>query len=113
MWVGTLELDLLLGGSDLPVHSLKEKRSVVRPIVAELQRRFSVAAAEAGSLELHRRSVIGVAVVAADRAHCVDVLDGCERLVAGRPEVQVLSARTRVLSGDDLDASHMVVRDER
>jgi uncharacterized protein YlxP (DUF503 family) len=103
MWVGTLELDLLLGGSDLPVRSLKEKRSVVRPIVAELQRRFSVAAAEAGSLELHRRTVIGVAVVAADRAHCVDVLDGCERLVAGRPEVQVLSARQRLLTGDDLD----------
>ena len=31
MFVGTLELDLLLGD----VHSLKEKRSVVRPIVAE------------------------------------------------------------------------------
>lgn len=101
MWVGTLELDLLLGGSDLPVRSLKEKRSVVRPIVAELQRRFAVAAAEAGSLELHARSVIGVAVVAADRAHCVEVLDGCERLVAGRPEVEVLSARQRLWRSDD------------
>ncbi|WP_242418050.1 DUF503 family protein, partial [Frankia sp. CpI1-P] len=29
MWIGTLSLDLLLGD----VHSLKEKRSVVRPIV--------------------------------------------------------------------------------
>jgi uncharacterized protein YlxP (DUF503 family) len=111
MWVGTLELDLLLGGSELPVRSLKEKRSVVRPIVAELQRRFAVAAAEAGSLELHARSLIGVAVVAADRGHCVAVLDGCERLVAQRPEVQVLSARQRLLRGDDLDANHMVVRD--
>ena len=42
MWIGWLELDLLLGD----VHSLKEKRSVVRPIVAELQRRFSLSAAE-------------------------------------------------------------------
>ena len=33
MWTGTLELDLLLGD----VHSPKEKRSVVRPLVAELQ----------------------------------------------------------------------------
>jgi uncharacterized protein YlxP (DUF503 family) len=111
MWVGMLELDLLLGGPDLPVRSLKEKRSVVRPIVAELQRRFSVAAAEAGNLELHARSLIGVAVVAADRGHCVDVLDGCERLVAQRPEIQVLSARHRLLRGDDLDTNHMVVRD--
>ena len=101
MWVGTLELDLLLGGPDLPVRSLKEKRSVVRPLVAELQRRFAVAAAEAGHLDLHRRALVGVAVVAADRAHCLEVLDGCERLVAARPEVELLSARQRLISSED------------
>ena len=89
MYVGTLALDLLLGD----VHSLKEKRSVVRPVVAELRRKFDVSAAEAGHLDLHRRALVGVAVVAADRAHCVEVLDACERLVAGRPELDLLSAR--------------------
>ena len=98
MWVGTLELDMLLGGAGLPVRSLKDKRSVVRPIVAELQRRFAVAAAEAGHLDLHRRALVGVAVVAADRAHCVEVLDRCERLVAARPEIELLSARQRLIS---------------
>jgi uncharacterized protein YlxP (DUF503 family) len=94
MWVGSLGLDLLLGD----VHSLKEKRSVVRPVVAELRRRFAVAAAEAGYVELHRRALLGVAVVAADRAHCVEVLDACERLVAARPEIELLSARQRLYS---------------
>ena len=51
MWIGWLELDLLLGD----VHSLKEKRAVVGPIVAELQRRFAVSAAEVGTQDLHRR----------------------------------------------------------
>ena len=97
MFVGTLELDVLLGD----VHSLKEKRSIVRPIVAELRRRFEVAAAEAGALDLHRRATIGVAVVAADAAHCRDVLDACERLVAARPEVDLLSARRRLHDSDD------------
>ena len=101
MWVGTLELDMLLGGPDLPVRSLKEKRSLVRPIVAELQRRFSVSAAEAGHLELHGRALVGVAVVAADRAHCSDVLEHCERLVAERPEIELLSARQRFVSSED------------
>jgi uncharacterized protein len=101
MWVGTLELDLLLGGPDLVVRSLKEKRSLVRPVVAELRRRFDVAAAEAGHLELHRRSLIGVAVVAADQAQCVRVLDSCERAVAGHPELEVLSARRRLISSND------------
>ena len=97
MYVGVLELDLLLGN----VHSLKEKRSVVRPIVSELQRRFDVAAAEVGHLDLHRRAAIGVSVVAADAAHCGDVLDQCERFVAGRPEVDLLSAHRRLIGPED------------
>ncbi|MBA3619072.1 MAG: DUF503 domain-containing protein [Acidothermales bacterium] len=101
MWVGSLGLDVLLGD----VHSLKEKRSVVRPLVAELRRRFAVAAAEAGHADLHRRTLLGVAVVAADRAHCVEVLDACERLVAARPEVELLSARQRLYSEESSEAS--------
>ncbi|CAO5148739.1 DUF503 domain-containing protein [Frankia sp. AiPs1] len=97
MWIATLSLDLLLGD----VHSLKEKRSVVRPIIAELRRRFAVSVAETGQLDLHRRAEVGMAVVAADRAHCVEVLRACERLVAGRPEVEVLSARERTFTEDD------------
>lgn len=97
MFTASLALDLLLGD----VHSLKEKRSVVRPIIAELRRKFDVAAAESGFLDLHRRALIGVAVVAADRAHCREVLDACERLVASRPEVEVLSARQQLFGADD------------
>lgn len=97
MWVGALSLDLLLGD----VHSLKEKRSVVRPVVAELRRKHEVAAAEAGHLDRHRRALVGVSVVASDREHCVDVLDACERLVAGRPELELLSARQRYWNEED------------
>lgn len=97
MVTGTLTFDVLLGD----VHSLKEKRSVVRPIVAELRRRYAVAAAETGAMELHRRAEIGVAVVAADGAHCHEVLDGCERLVAGRLEIDLLATRRRLYSPDD------------
>ena len=99
MVVGTLSMDLLLGD----VHSLKEKRSVVRPIVAELRRKFEVTAAETGDVDVHRRVEISVAVVASAHGHAVDVLEQCERLVAGHPEVTVLAARQRVLDDDDLD----------
>ena len=97
MFIGSLALDLLLGD----VHSLKEKRSVVRPVVAELKRKHDVSAAEAGHLDLHRRAMIGVAVVAADAAHCQSVLDACERLVADRPEVEVLSAHQQLYKEED------------
>ena len=97
MITGTLRLDLLLGD----VHSLKEKRSVVRPIVAELVRKHTVSAAETGATDRHRRAEIGVALVSGDHAHCRDVLDACERLVAGRPEVELLSTQRRLYDSDD------------
>ncbi|WP_328332021.1 MULTISPECIES: DUF503 domain-containing protein [unclassified Streptomyces] len=98
MYVGTLSFDLLLGD----VRSLKEKRSVVRPIVAELQRKFAVSAAEVGDQDLHRRARIGLAAVSGGTEHLTDVLDRCERLVAARPEVELLSVRRR-LHGDEDD----------
>ena len=97
MFTGSLALDVLLGD----VHSLKEKRSIVRPVIAELRRKFEVSAAEAGHLELHRRALIGVAVVAADAGQVRSVLDSCERLVSSRPELEVLSAHQQLHGEDD------------
>jgi uncharacterized protein YlxP (DUF503 family) len=97
MWIGWLEFDLLLGN----VHSLKQKRSAVRPLIAELHRRFAVSAAETGSLDLHRRAGVGIAMVSADRSHIVDVLDAAERLVATRPGMELLSVRRGLNRSDD------------
>jgi uncharacterized protein len=97
MFTGTLTADLLLGD----VHSLKGKRSIVRPIVAELRRRYAVAAAEVGDQDLHRRVQIGVATVAGESAQVSDVLDACERLLAERPEVTLLSTHRQLVSDTD------------
>lgn len=96
VYTGTAIFDLLLPGDS---RSLKAKRSYVRPIVAAL-RKFEVAVAEVGALDRHGRTEIGVAVVAADAGQVGKLLDSCERLVAGRPEVELLSVRRR-LHGDD------------
>ncbi len=97
MWVGALEFDLLLGD----VHSLKEKRSVVRPLLAEVRKKYEVSVAEVEHLDLHRRAGIGVALVSPDRAHLVEMLDAVERLVAYRPEVELLSARRTLRTSED------------
>jgi uncharacterized protein len=96
MFVGSLEIDLLLGD----IHSLKQKRSVVRPIVASLAR-LRVSVAEVDDHDLHRRARIGVAAVAGDSRHVGEVLDACEALVSGRPEIEVLSVRRTVRGSDD------------
>jgi uncharacterized protein len=97
MFTGMLSLELLLGD----VRSLKQKRSVVRPIVAELRRRLEVSAAEVGHLDLYRRTEIGVAVVAADPGRCRQVLETAERMVAARPEIELLSAHHAVHGDGD------------
>src|SRR5579862_7828148 len=98
VYVAALTLDVLLGD----VHSLKGKRAVVRPLVAELRRCYpGVAVAETGHLDLHRRAEIGVAVVSATAANAQSVLTECERLVAGHPEIELLSARQRLFNEED------------
>ncbi|KAB1642225.1 DUF503 domain-containing protein [Gulosibacter chungangensis] len=97
MWIGWIEFDVLLGD----VHSLKEKRSVVRPIIAEIRKKFQISVAEVGHLDLHRRTALGASLVAADSTHVTEVLDEVERLVANRPEVTLLSAHRRLHSSDD------------
>lgn len=74
---------------------------MVRPIVAELQRKYSVAVAEVGYQDLYRRAAVGVAVVSADAGHCREVLAACEREVAARPEIELLSARQRLYHEED------------
>jgi uncharacterized protein len=97
VYVGALTLDVLLGD----LRSLKQKRSAVRPLIAEVHRRFpGVAVAETGHLDLHRRTEIGVAVVTTSAAHAIEMLEACERFVAARPEIELLSARQRLFNDE-------------
>jgi uncharacterized protein len=98
MYVAALTIDVRLGD----VHSLKQKRAVVRPLVAELRRRYpGVAVAETGHLDLHRRAEIGIAVVSATAGNATQLLDECERLVAAHPEFELLSARQRLYNEEE------------
>jgi uncharacterized protein YlxP (DUF503 family) len=97
MWIGWTEFDLLLGD----VHSLKEKRAVLRPLVAELRKATEASVAEVGDQDLHRRAEIGIAVTAGSAGWITDVLDRAERVVAERPDVTVLAERRRLLRSDD------------
>ena len=96
MYVGALELDMLLGD----IRSLKEKRSVIKPILADLKK-LGVASSEVGEPDLLRRALIGIAAVSGDAGHVHAVLDTCERHVAARPEIELLSARRRILGPED------------
>ncbi|MBT9175983.1 MAG: hypothetical protein DDT20_00285 [Firmicutes bacterium] len=62
--IGVIVLELFLPDA----HSLKDKRSIVRSLVAKIRQRFNVSVAEIGHQELWQRTVIVVAVVSASAA---------------------------------------------
>jgi uncharacterized protein YlxP (DUF503 family) len=57
----TLELDGL--------HSLKEKRSILKSIIARLRREFNLSVAEVDGQDAWGTAIIGLAAVGNDKAH--------------------------------------------
>jgi uncharacterized protein len=74
------------------VHSLKEKRAVIRPILDGARNRFHVAVAEVDHQDQWQRAGLGMAAVAASVGHVEEVLDRVERFVWSFPEVEVIAA---------------------
>ena len=83
MVVGVLQLDLHLHG----VHSLKEKRGVVRRLLARCRNRYPVSAAEVGHQDLWQRTLIGVALVSSSEAVIAPILQRLEEDLHGEAEV--------------------------
>lgn len=50
-----------------PCHSLKEKRKVVKAIVARIRNHFNASVAEVADNDIYQRAVIGVSLVGSDR----------------------------------------------
>ncbi len=95
--MGWIEFDLRLGD----VHSLKAKRSIIKPIVSEMRRKFAISAAETDSVDLYRRAGIGGSLVSIDRSHVIEVLDSVERWIGERPEVEVIATHRHLGNSSD------------
>lgn len=65
MQVGTCIITLQLYG----VRSLKEKRSLLKPIITKLPREFNIAAAEIDHNDVWGTAVIGLAVIGNDTGY--------------------------------------------
>ena len=87
MYVCALRIELFFPQA----HSLKERRSLLRPVVEGLRNRFPVSVAEVGEAEKWQRASVGVAVVGSSVSVVGQVLDDCERFVWSFPEFDVLS----------------------
>ena len=72
------------------VHSLKEKRMIVRSMIAKLQNRFHVSAAEIEEQDTHQIIVIGVAAIVPHQAMADSIMDEISRFVEENTEAEIL-----------------------
>ena len=71
------------------VHSLKEKRMVVKSLITQLQNRFHVSAAELDEQETHQIIVIGVAAIVPHNAIADSLMEKISQFVESASEAEV------------------------
>ena len=72
------------------VHCLKEKRMIVKSIVAKLQNKFHVSAAEIDEQDIHQIIVIGVAFIVPNNALADSIMDEISQFVEENTEAEIL-----------------------
>ena len=78
------------------VHSLKEKRMIVKSLTAQLQNRFHVSAAEIDEQDTHQIIVIGVAAIVPHNAMGDRVMDEISAFVEENEEAEILDERREI-----------------
>ncbi|MCR5166818.1 MAG: DUF503 domain-containing protein [Oscillospiraceae bacterium] len=72
------------------VHSLKEKRMIVKSLMAKLQNRFHVSAAEIDEQDTHQIIVIGIAAIVPNNALADSIMDEISLFVEENTEAEIL-----------------------
>ncbi|MBR3018104.1 MAG: DUF503 domain-containing protein [Clostridia bacterium] len=72
------------------VHSLKEKRMIVHSLVAKLQNRFHVSAAEIDEQDTHQIAVIGVAAIVPYNGLADRLMDDISSFIEDSTEAEIL-----------------------
>jgi uncharacterized protein YlxP (DUF503 family) len=93
MIIGVLTAQVAIDGAD----SLKEKRQVLKSLLAHLRREFNISVAEVGDQEIWRSAVIGIAHVGNDSAFAHAVLDKVVDHIEGDPRVALGHYETELL----------------
>ena len=79
------------------VHSLKEKRMIVKSLVAKLQNKFHVSAAEIDEQDVHQFIVIGVASIVPHNAMADSLMDEISSFVEISTEAQIVEETREVV----------------
>ena len=78
------------------VHSLKEKRMIVKSLIAKLQNRFHVSAAEIDEQDTHQIIVIGVAAIVPHNAMADSLMEEVSLFVEENTEAEIIDEEREI-----------------
>ncbi len=79
------------------VHSLKEKRMIVKSLCAKVRNKFNVSIAEVEEQDIHQIAVLGFACVAGDRAMADSVIDNVLNFMEESTEGQITNVERELI----------------
>ena len=79
------------------VHSLKEKRMIVKSLIAKLQNKFHVSAAEIDEQDTHQIAVIGVAAIVPYNAAADSLMEKISLFVEENTEAEIIDEEREIL----------------
>lgn len=78
------------------IHSLKEKRMVVKSLIAKLQNKFHVSAAEIDEQDTHQIIVIGVAAIVPHNAFADSLMEEISLFVEENAEAELIDEQREI-----------------
>ena len=79
------------------VHSLKEKRMIVKSLDAKLRNRYNVSAAEIDEQDTHQIIVIGVAAIVPHNAYADSLMEDISQFVEENTEAEIIDEEREIL----------------
>ena len=79
------------------VHSLKEKRMIIKSLVAKLRNRYNVSAAEIDEQDTHQIIVIGVAAIVPHNAFADSLMEDISLYVEENTEAEIIDEEREIL----------------
>jgi len=94
MVIGSCVMTFYLPG----VHSLKDKRQVVRSLLARVRNEFNVSAAEVDAQDMWQKAVLGVACVSTSHQYAHGQLEAVVKFIEQRrPDIPLVSYEIEML----------------
>ena len=95
MFIGVSQITLHLPDS----QSLKDKRQIIKSVMARVRNRFDVAIAEVEEQERWQIAMLGISCVSNSRQHADEVLGHVKRYIEEtRPDILISNVETEIIS---------------